>query len=138
MLDARRRDRVARSPSATRATRRRWSGRWCPAHRGRASRTSSPTGVAAGGRVVTGGRRPRDLDRGWYFEPTVVDIDDNANPLAQTEVFGPVLTVQGYRDVDEAVAITNDSPYDLSGGVYTHDLAPGSSSPAASARAPCR
>jgi acyl-CoA reductase-like NAD-dependent aldehyde dehydrogenase len=37
-------------------------------------------------------------------------------------VFGPVLTVQGYGDLDEAVAIANDSPYDLSGGVYTHDL----------------
>ena len=35
---------------------------------------------------------------------TVVDIDDNANPLAQTEVFGPVVTVQGYGDLDEAFA----------------------------------
>ena len=82
-------------------------------------------GVDAGGRVAAGGRRPPDLDRGWFFEPTVVEIDDNANPLAQTEIFGPVITVQGYRDVDEAIAITNDSPYDLSGGVYTHDLAAG-------------
>ena len=79
-------------------------------------------GVAAGGRVVAGGTRPAHMDRGWYYEATVVDIDDNANPLAQTEVFGPVLTVQGYRDLDEAVAITNDTPYDLSAGVYTNDL----------------
>jgi acyl-CoA reductase-like NAD-dependent aldehyde dehydrogenase len=79
-------------------------------------------GVDAGGRVVAGGARPSHLERGWYYEPTVVDIDDNANPLAQTEVFGPVITVQGYRDIDDAIAITNDSPYDLSGGVYTNDL----------------
>lgn len=79
-------------------------------------------GVDAGGRVVTGGTRPASRDRGFYYEATVVDIDDNANPLAQTEVFGPVLTVQGYRDLDEAVAITNDTPYDLSAGVYTRDL----------------
>ena len=79
-------------------------------------------GVDAGGRVVAGGARPSNLDRGFFYEPTVVDIDDNANPLAQTEIFGPVITVQGYRDVDEAIAITNDSPYDLSGGVYTNDL----------------
>lgn len=82
-------------------------------------------GTASGGRVVAGGRRPEGLDRGYFYAPTVVDIDDNANPLAQTEIFGPVLTVQGYRDLDEAVAITNDSPYDLSGGVYTHDLTTG-------------
>jgi acyl-CoA reductase-like NAD-dependent aldehyde dehydrogenase len=83
-------------------------------------------GVDAGGRVVTGGKRPEHMERGYYFEPTVVDIDDNANPLAQTEVFGPVITVQGYGDLDEAVAITNDSQYDLSAGVYTGDLATGS------------
>jgi len=79
-------------------------------------------GVEAGGRVVTGGKRPAHMERGFYFEPTVVDIEDNANPLAQTEVFGPVVTVQGYGDLDEAVAITNDSQYDLSAGVYTADL----------------
>ena len=76
-------------------------------------------------------RPPADgLERGWYYEPTVVDVDDNANPLAQREVFGPVLTVQGYGDVDEAVAIANDTEYGLSGGVYTDDLALGLDSPA--------
>ncbi len=82
-------------------------------------------GLAAGGRLVAGGHRPENLERGWYYSPTVVDIDDNANPLAQREVFGPVITVQGYTDVDEAVAIANDSEYGLSGGVYTDDLALG-------------
>jgi acyl-CoA reductase-like NAD-dependent aldehyde dehydrogenase len=82
-------------------------------------------GTAAGGRVAAGGKRPPDRDHGYFFEPTVVDIDDNANPLAQTEIFGPVITVQGYRDLDEAVAITNDTPYDLSSGVYTRDLTVG-------------
>lgn len=82
-------------------------------------------GVDAGGRIVAGGARPASRDRGYYYEATVVAIDDNANPLAQTEVFGPVVTVQGYRDLDEAVAIANDSPYDLSAGVYTLDLSVG-------------
>jgi aldehyde dehydrogenase (NAD+) len=80
-------------------------------------------GVDAGARVVVGGERPDHLDRGWFYRPTVVDIDDNTNPLAQNEIFGPVLTVQGYGDIEEALAITHDSPYDLSAGLYTHDLA---------------
>ncbi|KPM52194.1 aldehyde dehydrogenase [Frankia sp. R43] len=79
-------------------------------------------GVAAGGRLVAGGGRPAHLPVGYYVEPTVVVVDDNRNPLAQQEVFGPVVTVQGYRDVDHAVAIANDSEYGLSGGVYTADL----------------
>jgi aldehyde dehydrogenase (NAD+) len=41
-----------------------------------------------------GGARPDNLDRGWYDLPTVVDVDDHANPLAEREVFGPVITVQ--------------------------------------------
>ena len=82
-------------------------------------------GVAAGGRLAAGGKRPEGLDKGYYYEPTVLVVDDNANPVAQREVFGPVVTVQGYRDLDEAVAITNDTEYGLSAGVYTDDLKAG-------------
>lgn len=82
-------------------------------------------GIAAGATVVTGGKRPADLDRGYFYEPTVLRIDDNANPIAQQEAFGPVITVQGYGDVDEAVAIANDSEYGLGGGVYSADLKAG-------------
>ena len=74
------------------------------------------------GRVACGGRRPGHLERGYFYEPTLVEVDDNRNPLAQHEIFGPVVTVQGYRDLDEAIAITNDSEYDLSAGVYAKDL----------------
>jgi aldehyde dehydrogenase (NAD+) len=81
--------------------------------------------VAAGGRLVRGGRAPEGQDRGWFYEPTVIDVPDSGNPVAQREVFGPVLAVLGYRDVDEAVAIANDSELGLSGGVYTHDLEQG-------------
>jgi acyl-CoA reductase-like NAD-dependent aldehyde dehydrogenase len=79
-------------------------------------------GLEAGGRIVAGGRRPPELGRGYFYEPTVVEVDDNANPLAQTEIFGPVITVQGYGDLHEAITITNDSRYDLSAGIYTTDL----------------
>jgi acyl-CoA reductase-like NAD-dependent aldehyde dehydrogenase len=76
-----------------------------------------------GGKVACGGRRPDALDRGYYFEPTVLDIPDNANPAAQEEIFGPVIAVLGYRDIDHAVAIANDSVYGLSGQVYGADVA---------------
>ena len=75
-----------------------------------------------GGKVVVGGGRPAGLERGYYFEPTVLDLPDNANPAAQEEIFGPVLAVIGYRDVDDAVRIANDSIYGLSGQVYGADV----------------
>jgi aldehyde dehydrogenase (NAD+) len=76
-----------------------------------------------GAKVVVGGGRPAGLERGYYFEPTVLDVPDNSNPAAQEEIFGPVLTVIGYNDVDDAVRIANDSPYGLSGQVYGADVA---------------
>jgi acyl-CoA reductase-like NAD-dependent aldehyde dehydrogenase len=76
-----------------------------------------------GGKVVTGGGRPAGLDRGYYVEPTVLDLPDNANPAARDEIFGPVLGVIGYRDIDHAVEMANDSSYGLSGQVYGKDAA---------------
>ena len=76
-----------------------------------------------GGKVVVGGSRPTAFERGYYFEPTVLDLPDNANPAAQDEIFGPVLAVIGYRDADDAVRIANDSIYGLSGQVYGSDVA---------------
>jgi acyl-CoA reductase-like NAD-dependent aldehyde dehydrogenase len=76
-----------------------------------------------GGKVVVGGGRPAGLERGYYFEPTVLDLPGNDNPAAQEEIFGPVLSVIGYRDVDDAVRIANDSVYGLSGQVYGADVA---------------
>ena len=74
-----------------------------------------------GGKVVCGGGRPSGFERGYYFEPTVLDLPDNSNPAAQEEIFGPVLAVIGYADVDDAVRIANDSVYGLSGQVYGAD-----------------
>lgn len=76
-----------------------------------------------GGKVICGGGRPGGLSRGYYFEPTVLDVPDNANPAAQEEIFGPVIAVLGYRDLDHAVAIANDTIYGLSGQVYGADVA---------------
>jgi acyl-CoA reductase-like NAD-dependent aldehyde dehydrogenase len=78
-------------------------------------------GKHEGARLVAGGGRPAGLDRGWYVEPTVFSGVDPDSTLAQEEVFGPVLAVITYKDDDEAVAIANNSPYGLSGAVFTTD-----------------
>ena len=77
----------------------------------------------AGGRAVAGGKRPAHLPQGHFFEATVLDLPDNANPAAQEEIFGPVVAVIGYRDLDHAIAMANDSRYGLSGYVHGMDKA---------------
>ena len=78
-------------------------------------------GAAGGAQLVCGGGRPVGLDGGFYVEPTLFADVDNASRIAREEVFGPVLTVIPYRDVDHAVALANDSPFGLSGSVWTAD-----------------
>jgi aldehyde dehydrogenase (NAD+) len=79
--------------------------------------------VENGGRVVAGGKRPAHLEKGYYFEPTLLDLPDNKNPAAQEEIFGPVAAVIGYRDLDHAVEMANDSRYGLAGYVHGSDKA---------------
>ncbi|MDN2501951.1 aldehyde dehydrogenase family protein, partial [Nocardia nova] len=75
----------------------------------------------AGVRVVTGGGRPAGLPRGWYVEPTILAGVDNAMRVAREEIFGPVLCLIPHDGDDDAVRIANDSPYGLSGGVWSAD-----------------
>ena len=79
-------------------------------------------GKAEGARVVTGGGRPADQDRGWFVSPTVFADVDNHMSIAAEEIFGPVLSVIEYDGPDEAVRIANDTSYGLSGAVYGNDL----------------
>ncbi len=81
--------------------------------------------AAAGARVAAGGSRPAHLDKGWYVAPTILTNVDNSMRVAREEIFGPVLCLLPYDDEDDAVRIANDSPYGLSGGVWTADPARG-------------
>lgn len=76
---------------------------------------------ASGAQITTGGyaaKLPGALAGGTYVMPTVVAGVDNSHEIAQTEVFGPVMVVLPYRDEEEALRITNDSRYGLSGSVF--------------------
>jgi aldehyde dehydrogenase (NAD+) len=77
--------------------------------------------VDDGARVVTGGERPAHLPKGWYVPPTILGDVDNGMRVAREEIFGPVLSFIPYDGEDEAVRIANDSPYGLSGGVWSGD-----------------
>ena len=72
-----------------------------------------------GGRFVTGGGRPPGATRGWFVEPTLIVGLANESPVAQEEIFGPVLVAIPHDGDDDAVRIANDSPYGLSGSVWS-------------------
>jgi len=77
--------------------------------------------IAEGGRFACGGGRPADRDRGFFIEPTVIAGLDNNARVAREEIFGPVLTVIAHDGDDDAIRIANDSPYGLSGTVFSTD-----------------
>ena len=70
--------------------------------------------------AVGGGRSP-NFERGFYIDPTLVVGLDNSSRVAREEIFGPVLTVISYDDQDDAVRIANDSPFGLSGTIFSGD-----------------
>jgi aldehyde dehydrogenase (NAD+) len=70
-----------------------------------------------GGRIVAGGQRA-DGD-GFFFQPTVIaDLPDSSS-VVQEEIFGPVLAIQTFRTFQEALDKANNTPYGLSGGIWT-------------------
>ncbi|MGN2639934.1 aldehyde dehydrogenase family protein [Nocardia takedensis] len=81
------------------------------------------TAIDEGATVVAGGPgRPEGLDRGYYVKPTVFAEVTNDMTIAREEIFGPVLTIIAYDDLDHAVEIANDTEYGLAANIAGADL----------------
>ncbi len=84
---------------------------------GKGAKAMVDSTVAAGGALVVGGRLS-----GAYMEPTIVRNAPRASDLMQKEVFAPVIAVNGFEGVKDAIAMVNDSPYGLQASIFTNDL----------------
>lgn len=87
------------------------------------ARDRAETAVAGalkqGATIAAGGKRPANMQRGWYYEPTLLVGVDNGMDVAQEEVFGPVTALIPYEDMDDAIRIANDTRYGLSASVFS-------------------
>ena len=81
-------------------------------------------GKSEGARVAAGGARPADpaLGRGYFYQPTLLDQVTPDMRVAQEEIFGPVLAMIEFGDLEEAATIANRSQYGLVAGIWTRDI----------------
>jgi len=79
-------------------------------------------GREEGASVMSGGNQVMTDSGGSYHEPTIFDGVNNSMRIAQEEIFGPVMSVIGFKDAEEAVAIANDSIYGLAGAVWSNNI----------------
>ena len=79
-------------------------------------------GRGEGAELVFGGNQVMADTGGCYHEPTIFDGVNNDMRVGREEIFGPVMTVMGFDDADEAVSIANDSIYGLAGAVWSNNI----------------
>ncbi len=77
--------------------------------------------VEEGAQVLTGGKRA-DVTPGYYYEPTVLVNVKQDSEIVQEEVFGPVLPIMTFKDLDEAIELANDCQYGLTSSIFTQNL----------------
>jgi acyl-CoA reductase-like NAD-dependent aldehyde dehydrogenase len=79
-------------------------------------------GTSEGAALHLGGSRVREETGGYYVEPTIFDAVSNDMRIAREEIFGPVLSAISFDELDDAIAIANDTIYGLSAGIWTDDV----------------
>ena len=72
--------------------------------------------------LVSGGGRPKDIDRGYFVEPTIFANVDNSARIAREEIFGPVASVIAFENEADAIKIANDTPFGLAAAVWSRDI----------------
>ena len=78
------------------------------------------SGIGEGASMICGGHRVGD--KGFFIEPTVFADVKNNMKIAQEEIFGPVMTIIKFKDIDEAIHLANTTMYGLAAGVWTQDI----------------
>jgi betaine-aldehyde dehydrogenase len=74
-----------------------------------------------GAELICGGKRPPQVKRGWFYEPTVLKVSPEMDVM-HGECFGPLAPVAKVKNLDEAIKLTNDSELGLGANIYTNDL----------------
>lgn len=75
-----------------------------------------------GAKILTGGQIPKGFQQGYYYEPTIIADADQKSEIIQSEVFGPVITINSFKEEAEAVTLGNDVVYGLAASVFTKDV----------------
>jgi len=77
--------------------------------------------IKQGGKIITGGKRVKEFSKGWYYEPTIIECDHHNLPVAENELFGPVLSIMKFSDEEEVTGMMNDNSYGLAAGIFTEN-----------------
>ena len=78
-----------------------------------------------GGKIKCGGKRSSVSNKGYYFPATIIECENHNLPVAENELFGPILSVMKFDNEKEVIEKMNDNKYGLSSGVYTSNFARG-------------
>ena len=81
--------------------------------------------IEQGGKIKCGGKRSSVSNKGYYFPATIIECENHNLPVAENELFGPILSVMKFEKEDEVIKKMNDNKYGLSSGVYTSNFARG-------------
>lgn len=81
-------------------------------------------GIQQGARLLCGGKRylEKPCDRGYYYEPTILEVEDNNLKCVQEEIFGPVLVVKKYKDISDAISMSNDNEFGLGATIWSENM----------------